>query len=255
MRQIGGFLLVLLVGAFLLVLPVATQEEEGTIARIVFYRAKPGMNQQMEDGLKQHLAWHRQQNDPWNWLTWQYISGKETGMYGGGTFGHKWEDFDNVPLDEAADEADVAEKILPYVAPGVVWAYYEYLPKVSKPVQDWPSPMPEVVVFRVRYGKSAEFNHLIKKFHKAIEKTNWPVHYEWYALMNGGEMPEYVLVISHQNWASLEGPDKPFPAMLEEAVGRQEAEALLERLSKVVKSQTSSIIRNRADLSYIPEDQ
>ncbi len=249
MRKTGIFLVVLLL--MLLALPVLAQEEEGTIARIIFFRAKPGMRQQLEEGMKKHMAWHKAQNDPWAWATWSYVSGEETGMYGSGSFGRKWEDFDNVPIDQEADGADVAENIIPYVAPGALWRYYQFLPKVSKPLET-PAAISEVIFFRVRYGKSAEFAGLIKKFHEASEKTNWPVHYEWYVLVNGGPGPEYVLGLPHENWASLKGPEKPFPAMLAEAVGQEEAEALLERWGKVVKSESSTLARNRPDLSYVP---
>ena len=249
MRRTGIFLVVLLL--MLLALPVLAQEEEGTIARIVFFRAKPGMQQQLEAGLKKHMAWHKVQNDPWAWSTWSYVSGEETGMYGGGTFGHKWEDFDNVPIDQAADGADVAENVIPYAAPGAEWRYYQFLPKVSKPLGT-PAAMSQVLVFRVRFGKSAEFASLIKKFHQASEKTNWPVHYGWYMLVNGGQLPEYVLVLPRENWASMKGPEKPFPAMLAEAVGQEEAEALLKRWGKVIKSESSTLARNRPELSYVP---
>ncbi len=246
MRRTGVFLVVL--SLMVLALPVLAQEEEGTIARIGFFRAKPGMQQQFEEGLKKHMAWHKAQNDPWAWSIWSYISGEETGMYGGGTFGRKWEDFDNVPVDE---EADVAENVIPYSAPGAEWRYYEFLPKVSKPLGT-PAAMSQILIFRVRYGKNAEFASLIKKFHEAIEKTNWPEHYGWYRLVNGGPGPEYVLVFPRENWASLKGPEKPFPAMLAEAVGQEEAEALLERWDKVVKSYSSTLTRNWTELSYAP---
>ncbi len=249
MRRTGIFLVVL--SLLLLALPVLAQEEKGTIARIAFFRAKPGMQQQLEEGLKKHNAWHKAQNDPWARVMWSYISGEETGMYGRGSFGRKWEDFDNPPVDQEAHEADVVENILPYVAPGAQWRFYEFLPKLNKPLGT-PAAMSEIVVFRVRYGKSAEFADLIKKFHEASEKTNWPVHYEWHRLVNGGPGPEYVLVLPHENWASLKGPEKPFPAMLAEAVGQEEAEALLERWRKVVKSESSSLARNRRDLRYVP---
>ncbi len=249
MRRTGIFLVVLLL--MVLALPVLAQEEEGTIARIVFFRAKPGMQQQLEEGLKKHMAWHKAQNDPWASAVWSYISGEETGMYGGGTFGHKWEDFDNPPVDQAAHRADLVENIFPYQAPGTQLRYYKFLPKVSKPLGT-PAAMSQILIFRVRFGKSEEFASLIKKFHAAIEKTNWPVHYGWYVLVNGGPGPEYVLVFPRENWASLKGPEKPFPAMLAEAVGQEEAEALLERLRKVVKSESSTLARNRPDLSYVP---
>jgi hypothetical protein len=41
--------------------------------------------------------------------------------------------------------------------------------------------------------------------------------------------------------------------MLAEAVGQQEAQALLKQWTKVVKSESSSIARSRPDLSYTPE--
>ena len=249
MRRTGIFLIVLLL--MLLALPVLAQEEEGTIARIVLFRAKPGMQQQLEEGLKKHMAWHKAQNDSWVWSLWSYLSGEQTGMYGGGTFGHQWEDFDNLPVDEKADGADAAENVFPYVAPGTQVRFYEFLPKVSKPLET-PAAMSQILIFRVRFGKSAEFASLIKKFHKAIEKTNWPEHYGWYMLANGGPSPEFVLVISREDWASLKGPEKPFPAMLAEAVGQEEAEALLERWGKVVKSYSSTLTRNRPELSYVP---
>ena len=249
MRRTGNFLVVL--SLLLLALPVLAQEEEGTIARIVFFRAKPGMQQQLEEGLKKHMAWHKAQNDPWAWAVWSYISGEETGMYGGGSFGHKWEDFDNPPVDLAAHRADLVENILPYVAPGRQWRFYQFLPKVSKPLGT-PAAMSKIVVLRVRFGKSAEFASLIKKFHEAIEKTNWPEHYGWYRLVNGGPGPEYVLVLPRENWASLKGPEKSFPAMLAEAVGQEEAAALLKRWGKVIKSESSTLTRNRPDLSYTP---
>ena len=249
MRRTGNFLVVL--SLLLLALPVLAQEEEGTIARIVFFRAKPGMQQQLEEGLKKHMAWHKAQNDPWAWGVWSYLSGEETGMYGAGTFGHKWEDFDNSPVDRAADRADAAENVIPYTAPGTQVRFYESLPKVSKPLGT-PAAMSEILVFRVRFGKSAEFAGLIKKFHEAIEKTNWPERYAWYVLVNGGQLPEYVLVLPRENWASLKGPEKPFPAMLAEAVGQEEAEVLLKRWDKVIKSESSTLTRNRPDLSYTP---
>ena len=249
MRRRGNFLVVLLLMS--LALPVLAQEVEGTIARIVFFRAQPGMQQQLEEGLKKHMAWHKAQNDPWAWAVWSYVSGEETGMYGGGTFGRKWEDFDNSPVDRAADRADVAENVIPYTAPGTQVRFYEFLPKVSKPLGT-PAAMSEILVFRVRFGKSAEFASLIKKFHEAIEKTNWPEHYAWYVLVNGGPGPEYVLVLPRENWASLKRPEKSFPAMLAEAVGQEEAAALLKRWGKVIKSESSTLTRNRPELSYTP---
>ena len=237
---------------FLLAAPVAAQDNDGNIAWIVFFQAKHGHNQELEDGVKKHMAWHGEQNGTWAWAVWSYETGESTGSYGAGTFGHNWADFDNLDVDAAADGADVAANIVPHVTPGTEWRYYQALMKVSKP-RDEAAPLSEVIVFRLHYGKDGDFMYLIGKFHKAIEETGWPVNYIWYRLMNGGQSTEYVLVLPRDNYASMKGPDKSFAAMLAEAVGQQEAQSLLKQWSKVVKSESSSLIRSRPDLGYTPE--
>jgi hypothetical protein len=252
MRKIVPFFIVAFL--LLLALPVMAQEEEGNIAKIVFFRAKPGLSQQLEDGLKKHNAWHKAQGGTWAWYVWTYETGDFTGGYASGTFGHSWSDFDNPDIDWETDIANVRETILPYVAEGSQWRYFEGLPKVSKPL-DKPAMLSEVIRHRLRYGKDADFMYLIGKFHKAIEKTGWPVNYSWARLVNGGDSPMYVLIIPHQNYASMKGPEKNFAQMLTEAVGQQEAQMLLEKWAKVVKSENSHLERERPDLSYIPAGQ
>ena len=53
----------------------------------------------------------------------------------------------------------------------------------------------------------------------------------------------------------MKGPENNFVQMLTEAVGQQEAQMLLEKMAKVVKSENTHLERNRPDLSYIPEGQ
>jgi len=249
MRRLGVF--AVFVCLLLLALPVATQEEEANIARIIFQNVKPGMEAQYEAGRKAHMAWHKAQNDTWAWNVWETVSGPNTGQYGVGTFGHNWSDFDNPSVSDEADEADFQDNIAPYVNPPVI-QYYASLPKVSRGWEGTPK-MLEIIDFHVEYGESQTFNYLIRKFHEAIGKTNWPVQYEWYALVNGGKRGTYVLVLPRGSWAAFKGPEKPFDAMLEEAYGRQEAEALLHKYSKIVKYTENAIIETRPDLSYIPE--
>jgi len=248
MRRKGIVVAMLLAG--LLALPAATQPEEGTIAQIFFVKPSPGWEQQLEEGAKKHVAWHRQQKDTWTWYAWQYVTGENTGMYGYGTFGHRWEDFDNPAVPADADLADYRNTVAPYVE-STVSQFYAVLPKVSQPWEGV-AALEEILVFQVKYGKEREFNFAIRKFHEAIQKTKWPVHYEWYALVNGGEHPTYVLVLPRTSWAAFKPLEKSFVAMLEEAYGHEEAHRLLESFDAIVRSLESSIIRDRADLSYIP---
>ncbi len=239
--------------ALLSALPAQAQDGSNDgIAKIVFFRAKPGMEKQLEDGLKKHNAWHKEHGGKWAWYTWTTETGDDTGAFAAGTFGHNWADFDKLDVDGDADFADVAKNILPNVAEGAKWQYYALLANVSLPPAKVPA-MNEVIIFHLNYGKNGEFMSLLSQFHEAIKKTKWPVNYTWYELVNGGDGPLFVLVLPHDTYGDMKGPAKSFPEMLTDAVGPHESGVLLERLNKAVKGETSELIHNRLDLSYVPE--
>lgn len=248
-------IVVVIFSGLLLALPALAQQTPpapGKVTEVFSFSAKPGMNAKLEEGIKLHNGWHRKQNDPTAILTFQTVSGPGAGGYARVSFGHRWEDFDAMEKTNAADEADSATNMDPYIAGGYP-SFYLFMPEVSRPpAGPTPSALAEVITFQLQPGSAPEFIYVIKKIHEAIGKTNWPVPYEWYALHNGGEVPEFVLVLPKAKWADFNEPEKPFDKMLEEAYGRQEAEALLRQFSKTIRSEHTELIRYRADLSYIP---
>ncbi len=250
MRRTGVFLVVL--SLLLLALPALAQDEPGNLARAFFVKPKPGMEQQFEEAYKQHIAWHRQQNDTWAWHTWQYETGDRLGQYAVWTAGHHWEDFDAHAEFSAADTADYMANVAQYVG-SVTGTFSRVLPEVSR----WPEgegvpAFINVLTFRLRYGGDREFNYAIKKVTEAINKSDWPVHYGWMAMVSGVELGTYILVFPHENWADFKEPDKPLWAMLEGVYGRVGAEKLRKAFSKTVLSGSSEILSFRADLSYTP---
>jgi hypothetical protein len=251
MRRIGIFLAV--VSVSLLAVPLAAQEDGGNIAEIVCDKIQPGKVKQYEEGSKKHIDWHRKQNDPWTWVAWEVITGEDTGTYCWGSFGHNWEDFDSPGVPPDADEANWQETGAPFVQSTEV-SFWTALPNVSNPSEEQ-AAMSSVIFFHTRYGTEEKFNHLIGEFHKAIEKTNMPWNYEWYALVSGGNEGTYAVVLPRPNFAAFNPTGKPFPKMLEEAYGKAGADALLAKWRKVVKSANSELSRNRPDLSSIPAGQ
>ncbi|MBI2956545.1 MAG: hypothetical protein HYY26_04440 [Acidobacteria bacterium] len=235
----------------LLAWPAAAQmAEEGNVARVTFVKVKPGMAAQFEEAVKKHVELHRAKKDTWGYAAWQVISGPNNGDYGFGVFGRRWADFDNPPVPTAEEMADILANIAPYVESATP-TFWLNLAKVSRPAPA-PGEMEEVIWFRVRPGKSSDFEYAIGKFHEAIAKTNWPVHYEWWVLVNGGEQPTFVLTLPRANFASFAQPEKPFRKMLEEAFGATEAQKLYEGFAETLKGQSSEIIRNRPELGYSP---
>ena len=251
MRGIGVFLAV--VSVLLLAMPAVAQDDGGNIVAVHCFKVQPGAGAKFEEGTKKHMIWHREQNDPWTWLVWQVITGPDSGTYCAGSFGHNWEDFDNPGVPEDADLADVAATFGPFVREYEA-TFWTKLPKVSRPAEGQ-AAMTSVIFFHTRYGTEEKFNHLIGEFHKAIEKTNMPWNYEWYALVSGGNEGTYAVVLPRPNFAAFNPTGKPFPEMLEEAYGKAGADALLAKWRKVVKSANNELSRSRPDLGYIPAGQ
>ena len=87
---------------------------------------------------------------------------------------------------------------------------------------------------------------------KALTEHEWPAHYSWSTLVNGGMGPVYTLAVYHDSWASMAEPDTPLPALMEKAYGRMEADNIMQAISDSVLHVDSWMARLRPDLSYIP---
>jgi hypothetical protein len=248
MRKIAA---VLCITFFLAGLAVA-QSTPASVAQVFVMTPKPGMTKQFEDGRKKHMDWHRKQNDAWTWYTWQVQSGRGTGSYISVTLGHGWKDFDSWEQKlGAGDAADSEMNLSPFLVNGEN-SYWFYLKDSSRPMQGTePAKMSEVYHYYLKQGADSDFDSAIRKIHEAVGKVNWPVHYEWYSLANGGDGPHYVLVIPHSSYADMEEPEPSFPAMLEKAVGRHDAQELMQSVDKSVSHFSSELLTYRPDLSYI----
>lgn len=240
--------------------PVAAQAEKpANVCRVYVSQAKPGMTAEYEAGRKRHTAFHKSINDTWSWHSFQVETGDNAGSYTTVSCDHHWKDFDAWEKTHApADVADAAKNLDPYAAGGSN-SFYIYLRDVSSPggAKIGAEPLAQILHFDVRIGGEQEFGNAIKKIHEAIQKTNWPSagspgNYHWYQLADGGSGPHYVLVLPLKGWAEMEDPETPFPAMLEKAYGRVEAQAIFESFDRTVKRQYTETIRYRPDLSYAP---
>jgi hypothetical protein len=239
----------------LLTAPVIAGEEAGTVAKNYFVKIKPGMEKKFEEAYKTHLNLHREENDTWAWHTWVIINGDQLGTYVMRSPGHHWADFDARAEFEKADAADFEADAGQYVE-SMTSMFVEYLPDLSRwPEGDSPPAFAEVYRFHLNSGKHREFMYIMKKIHEAIEKENWPINYAWLALVNGGKHPTFTLVVPHNSWAEMKGPEEPLWDIMEKVYGRQEADKLRGTLGETVHCQTSFIAKFRPDLSYQPASQ
>jgi hypothetical protein len=231
------------------------QQKPGTLAALEFQTPKNGAVKQYEDGRKQKADWHKQQKDPLPLLVWETLTGDATGTYIVGRLEQHWADLDKPAVPDQAD-LDEFNKVLGSSVQSVVSRYYEFMPKVSNPPASTAiSKFSEIITYHVRYGHGEDFDSAMARVNEAVQKTKWPVNYLWYQLVDGGAGGTYVLVIPHDSYADFEDkPEvKPFREMLKDAFGPSEAGSIVKRFDAAIDSETSSIIRFRPELSYLPK--
>jgi hypothetical protein len=234
-------------------LGAAAQGDTGEVTSLEFQTPKSGMIQQYEAGRKAKAVWHKQQKDPQTLFVLQVLTGEETGSYVVGEVVQHWADLDKPAVPQEADETEFQKVIAPYVEKRTA-SYFESLPKISSPAQDMNAKYTSVTTFHVKYGKGDDFRSAIARIYDAAKKTNWPFHFRWERLANGGAGGTYVLLVDHANWASFDDDPnvKPLRDILREAFGEQEAMSVIERLNSSIERTYSQIVEFRPDLSYIP---
>jgi hypothetical protein len=170
------------------------------------------MTSQYEGARKKHNGWHKGQNDAWAWLTWEVVSGPDSGHYVTGSFGHAWKDFDAREKMDSADTAEFAKSVGPTLASGYT-AYYLVRADMSLNVPTpgtSPTPYTMITLFTLRPDGVSDFVEAVKKVNEGIKKTNYPSHggSRWYQLVNGGDGPLFVLSGDRANWAAFQGNER-----------------------------------------------
>jgi hypothetical protein len=224
--------------------------EGPSVARMVFFSAKPGFKAPLEEAIKKQMAWRREQKDPWRWLTWEYMSG-EVPRYGVATFAHAWAEFDHAPAGgEAEDAAEAAASMLSPTPPVV--QYFEHLDDVSDFGTQTNTPtLAEISIYRLHYGKTAQFYTALREFHDALSRGGAVRRYEWFELRSGGETPQFMLMMPRSNWGAFDTRSDLLLDRLEEILGKKRAAKLLEQFTSAVKSSQRSAVRLRPDLSLL----
>jgi hypothetical protein len=229
------------------------QEAPGTVSRIYTFKVKAGMEQQFEDAVKEHFQWRQQHGDPWTWMAFTVETGEDSGQYGFISSGHHWGDFDTYDAElREAVIANFRQTVSPYVE-SMENVFTESMPELSKPPGDeLELRMVQVFHYYIKFDHGQDWTNAIAKINKALTEHDWPAHYSWSTLVNGGVGPVYTLAVYHDSWASMAEPDTPLPALMEKAYGRMEADNIMQAISDSVLHIDSWMARLRPDLSYIP---
>jgi hypothetical protein len=225
--------------------------EGPSVARMVFFNAKPGSQAPLEEAIKKQMDLRREQKDPWRWLTWEYVSG-EVPRYCVATFGHAWAEFDQATAAGRSEESGGAGAAALSSNPPVV-QYFEHLEDVSDFGTQTNTPtLAEIAIFQLHYGKTAQFCAALREFHDALSRGGGVSRYEWFELRSGGDTAQFMLMVPRANWEAFDTRADLFLDRLEQTLGKKQAAKLFEQFTSAVKSQQRSAVRFRSDLSLLP---
>jgi len=234
-----------------------------SVAQIMFEVPKPGRVEEYEQGIKKHMAWHKSNHDRWTWQTWEVMTGRDTGTYIIGTFGHRWEDFDDLEEFSKAAKDDFNKNVTASLNSS---SCTFYVLRTDLSLSPEPNPQPKYLqlnIFAVRPEGAREFSQSIKKMNAALRKTNFVSESflspnsaggrsRWYFMTNGGEGPQYVLTTDRNSYKDFRPVGTSLDEVMEKVYGKEEGDAVMSNVRKTFTHVYSELLRYRPDLSYNP---
>ena len=232
--------------------PVLAQSNN--IARIYFLTPKQGMGPQFEAALAEHAEWRRQNNDPWTWIIHEVENGDDLGMFIARSGDHTWADLDAY---ESGFGPRGSEHFFATVGPYMESAR-STIGAVDTTNVRWPENardvnLLQITVYNLKPNQGQRFFEAVGQIHKAIIQTNYPVHYAFESVVNGGRSGRIVLVLPRKNWADFQGPQQPMAAMLAGVYGQEKVPQIFEDFASTYETAESMILRVRWDLSVMSQ--
>ncbi len=241
---------ILLFAALWLAMPAAAQQastrDSGDAAHLFGYRAKPGMRARFDAGYRRHLEWHRVRRDPLVWYGWYVVDGPRAGMFVDGSFGAPFAAFDR-RVDPEGDAADGAANVTAY-ADAAMRASYRLRREFSTgfPLERWrPSPSVQVFRYRLRPGTQARFEQALAAACERLRGIAEAPAHTWYEKLTGGALPEFMLMVARDGWASYDRNPSGLEALLRDSDA-------LDAYAGSVESVEAETWTYRDDLSLVP---
>lgn len=227
------------------VLAVAPLSAQGNITLGVTVKVESENIPDFEEAAKKHAAWHAQQNDPWAWPAYMAMSGETEYIFL--TPGHSWSDFDNPPVDMAADMGHWVREGARYSVSETAELWQDLVEFSNMPAT--PTALAQVFSFAIKPGGEDAVMHGIRKFKEA---TGDQGSFLWNRSLTGQGPPTISVVIMANSFAELGNPGPGPEQILANAFGQAEAEMISEGFTNAVTPLGSRIWVFRPDLSYLP---
>jgi hypothetical protein len=220
-------------------------QSSGDIAYFHVNRVKPSMTAQYETARKRHWVWHQKMQDTWAYHVWQIVSGEASGTYMVCSFGHTWKEVDESDQLVGGEEDDPAAKVEPYLD-AEPESYYRYVPNLSLAPKDRDALVAEA-------GRCGELPRRASKNQRCSSQNRLRETLARFQLVNGGETPQFLMLVDRDNWASYEHPlDENLGSIMEKTYVEDQASSIMQAVRRAVRKQYVETWQYRPDLSFVP---
>ena len=237
----------------LLAFAAPLEGQEGNVTMGYFVTTDLANVMQLEEGMREHVDWHEQQNDTWPGFVYQ-------AMHGGNEYvwvspGHTWADFDDPTVDPQADMQDFAQAAGSHTTGLDVRTWVTWDDVSMPPAQDAVVPIWEVVEWDVK-ATSEGLEALRSAFGKvraAFEQEGMALRYTVNQLVGIDSAPQMFVAIAHDSMGEMDGAEPgALERLLVQAHGHADAVHTIRSFEAYLTPTASRVWVLRPDLSHLP---
>ncbi|GLS85020.1 hypothetical protein [Paraferrimonas haliotis] len=222
--------------------------EESSLARVYTLQVSYDQQPDFEKAFKDHIAWRKKAEDPWQWMAYQVIDGEGIGNYIVRSGNHKWADFSASDEFGKKSAKQWREGPAKYVARVSSHTTTTWQDTINWPEENFDPQFFQINEYRVKIGKMEQLHQAAREMHKAIMEHKWPVNYAFVQIDSGGPANQVTLVLPYLSWSAMEQPEVKLQEVLVKTYGEEKAADILGRWSDAVLEINTFMLRKRGDL-------
>lgn len=211
---------------------------------------RPGHAVALEEALRRHARWARQQGSGLDWKVFAVTAGKRVGSYLIMSGDHSWEDLDANRELAAEAAARWRANVSAHVA-SVGGGIYRFMADYSR-VPDGVNayPLAVVSVFSMRPTSARAYMRNLRKVTDALKTQESAPPALWFQQVAGGEQGTFLNIRPFRKWD--EWPNEASSRAMANAMDPGEIAAIVAELAKVILREETRTIALRPDLSSRP---
>lgn len=237
----------------MLAFAVPLQAQDGNVNMAYFVTSDLANVMQLEEGIRGHVDWHAQQDDPWPGMVYQAVQGGVEYVWISPN--HTWGDFDDPPVNPQEDMADFAERAGAHATGLDVRTWLTWQDVSMPPAQDAVVPIWQVIEWD--FDNTAEGLQIVRsafgKVRTAFEQQGIATRYTVNEVVGIDGSPAMFVAIALDSMSEMDsGESGTLESLLAQAYGQADATQIIRSLEEYLTPTASRFWVLRPDLSHMP---